>query len=281
MGITATPYLPSTSREGKLGYDVALELPGIPLFLQFKIGHKRKHFVRGKYSKLECPPSKLKRPFWKYDIDTAKTQGQFQMLLQADKLKKAQVCYLAPRFTDWSEYDEYYRSASIIKNSMCVSPGCIWDAMKRGRLTSGEHRIVYDENCAYVCSKPVELEECFSNDFYTTLRQRIEEFKRKENQPSIGLITSQIYRGLDIEGAVRLTVPFGFDASDDPSSEFAPHGGEQDRISFINRKEFIDSVDKQFDKKDKNLINQRILTHQLGSEFFRIGTLLVFATVDK
>ena len=37
--ITAVPVYPSLFDEGRLGYDVALERGGVPVFLQFKLSH--------------------------------------------------------------------------------------------------------------------------------------------------------------------------------------------------------------------------------------------------
>jgi hypothetical protein len=79
VGLKPTPFLPSLLQEKKLGFDVQFKGPGTFLFLQFKLGQRLQRFVR-KNSAQAIP--NLNRPFWRFKIDTAEEEGQFETLLR-------------------------------------------------------------------------------------------------------------------------------------------------------------------------------------------------------
>jgi hypothetical protein len=74
VGLRTTPFLPSLISEGKLGFDVKFDRPGKALLLQFKLGEalQRLHWK----AKAQPPPA-LGRPFWRFNVDTAELNGQF------------------------------------------------------------------------------------------------------------------------------------------------------------------------------------------------------------
>ena len=153
---STTPYLPNLVQEGKVGFDAALKSRGIPILLQFKLGESPSRLVKGRV--FGADPKINKKKFWRYGLDPYKANGQFQILLGSEA-GGAVVCYVAPYFTDWTEYVEYFETNSIIKNSMCVAPSCILDALDRNVLGGDKHLVVYDKNYAYARSKYLNLQE--------------------------------------------------------------------------------------------------------------------------
>jgi hypothetical protein len=73
VGLSAVPFLPSLLQEGSLGFDVAFKLRGAPLMIQFKLGQAMRRFSPG-------PRPLLNQPFWRYHVDTAEPDGQFELL---------------------------------------------------------------------------------------------------------------------------------------------------------------------------------------------------------
>lgn len=92
IGIRAVPFLPSLIQEKDLGFDVALNRPGAALMLQFKLGQSLKRFYRKDPA---LPVPELERPFWRFSINTAEPDGQFETLLKAEQ-DGAEVYYACP-----------------------------------------------------------------------------------------------------------------------------------------------------------------------------------------
>jgi hypothetical protein len=97
VGLRPTPFLPSLLQEAKLGFDVAFNRPGAALLLQFKLGKVVQHFRRTDCSK---PAPALEKPFWRFDLNTAETDGQYDLLINSEQAG-AEVYYVAPRFSYW------------------------------------------------------------------------------------------------------------------------------------------------------------------------------------
>lgn len=76
-GIRAVPFLPSLIQEKKLGFDVKFDRPGTALMLQFKLGQSLSRFHN---SSPVSPRPILDRPFWRFSINTAEPDGQFETL---------------------------------------------------------------------------------------------------------------------------------------------------------------------------------------------------------
>jgi hypothetical protein len=82
VGLRTTPFLPSLLQEKKLAFDVAFDRPGAPLLLQFKLGVALQRLKRQDPTK---PSPVLGRPFWRFNVDTAEPNGQFDLLLKAEQ----------------------------------------------------------------------------------------------------------------------------------------------------------------------------------------------------
>ncbi|TAL32093.1 MAG: hypothetical protein EPN98_14890 [Phenylobacterium sp.] len=153
VGVTATPFLPSLIHEKVLGFDVAFDRPGAVLMLQFKLGQQMKRYR-------SVPPGKpgppVSSPFWRFHLDT--TEDQFRLLVDAEQ-RGAEAYYVAPRFSDWQEYEDAYQAGAVLDRSLMVRPSDIERELTARSQPAGRHRVVYDLTSRYICSEPIPLEE--------------------------------------------------------------------------------------------------------------------------
>jgi hypothetical protein len=168
-GIRAVPFLPSLLQEAKVGFDVAWNKPGAPLMVQFKLGLQLQRFRTRAGGGI---PQPLDRPFWRFNVDTASTGGQFMTLLGAER-KGAEVYYAAPRFSTWSDYVTAFQDKKILERSLLIRPSVINRGAQRVRHPSGIHLVVYDETNRYVCSDPVRIESQTLEEVVSHLTERL------------------------------------------------------------------------------------------------------------
>lgn len=175
VGLRSTPFLPNLLHEAKLGFDVAFDRPGAPLLLQFKLGEALQRFRRAHPT--QTPPAPLGRPFWRFNIDTAEPDGQYDMLLKAEQ-DGAEVYYVAPRFTSWDRYTLAFEGEQILAQSLLVRPSAIDGKLVAQGEPDGSHRVLYDSDTVHVCSEPGQIEEVGEQQI-TNMRVRI--LKRDEH----------------------------------------------------------------------------------------------------
>ncbi|WP_156436387.1 hypothetical protein [Bradyrhizobium pachyrhizi] len=166
QGLSATPFLPSLLHEAGLGFDVGFKRPGTPLMLQFKLGQAMRRFD-------PSPRPTLDQPFWRYRIDTAEPDGQFELLLKAEQ-DGADVFYLAPKFHDWEIYLEAFERERVLQRSLVVRPSDIRNTLDTHSVPDGKHKVVYDTGNAYLCSDPLELPSVEARDLAPKIRARLE-----------------------------------------------------------------------------------------------------------
>lgn len=168
----------------------ALSAEGAPVLLQFKLGQAMRRFVPG-------PRPSLSQPFWRYRIDTAEPDGQFELLLKAQQ-DGASVFYFAPKFHDWEIYLEAFERDQVVRRSLVVTPGAIRKTLDDNSVPDGDHRIVYDRSDAYLCSDPLELDTLDPTELSDRVRAHID----GERLP-IGEILRRVYRGFSRRREVR------------------------------------------------------------------------------
>lgn len=190
VGLRATPFLPNLLHEAELGFDAGFDRPGAPLLLQFKLGQAMKRFVPG-------PGPDLDRPYWRFRIDTAEPDGQYELLLKAEQ-DGAETYYVAPKFHDWGAYLEAYSDGMVIDSSLLIKPSRIRLVLNGNGVADGLHKIVYDHGRAYVCSNPLALAVDRSRDFAKRLRNRIE-----EDDVSLGQSMRRVFTGFSERVVVR------------------------------------------------------------------------------
>jgi hypothetical protein len=155
VGLRPTPFLPSLLDEARLGFDVRFDRSGTLLLLQFKLGVALQRFRRSDSSTL--PPISDK-PFWRFNVDTAEPEGQYDLLFKAEQ-DGNEVFYVAPRFTSWNDYSSAFENGEVLERSVLIRPSEIDSKLGANGEPDGMHRVVYDGSRVYVCSKPLEVDE--------------------------------------------------------------------------------------------------------------------------
>jgi hypothetical protein len=138
------PVFPSLLEEGKVGYDVAI--PGLPLFLQFKLSD---HMVRG--TALEA--TLLGVPYYRMHLRPRCHSKQHELLRQLESKGNA-VYYVAPEFHTPSDLNQAYDTSTVIDRST------FWRPIDIGLLPDDDdHYIAFQrrQSVGYFCSEPREI----------------------------------------------------------------------------------------------------------------------------
>lgn len=193
-GLSVTPFLPSLLHEAELGFDVGFNRPGRPLLLQFKLGQAMQRFR-------PAPRPLLEDRFWRFKIDTAEPDGQFELLLKAEQ-DGAQVIYVAPKFHDWEVYLRNYEAGRVLSRSLLVAPSAIRNALAASGQPDGYHHIVYDRVRAYACSEPMELEVLSRASLADTVAREI-----REGGETLGESLRRVHAGFGRRKMIRRIDP--------------------------------------------------------------------------
>ena len=148
--LTAAPVFPSLYQEGQAGggYDVMLQRPGIPLFLQFKLSHC---MVRSNAQ--EVKDEIFLPPFYRMHLRPSRHSDQHEMLLDLESAGN-EVYYSAPAFHTPEEFNEAYLLHQVRARSLWIRPSQI------GSLPDDEdHHLAFTLGATpHFCSKPRVLE---------------------------------------------------------------------------------------------------------------------------
>jgi hypothetical protein len=164
--ITAAPLFPSLIEEGKAGggYDVKLDMPAVPLYLQFK---RADCMIRNNAREIQKDKLTLSLPFYRFKITESDKSDQHELLLALDD-GKSFVFYAAPRFHELTEINEAWNDNAVATRSIFVAPSRI------GRLDMQPHYVAYDERRAWLYSDPHPVEFLNSDNLIEQLLRRLE-----------------------------------------------------------------------------------------------------------
>ena len=113
--IDVAPHFPSLVEEGKVGFDVEVGFPGIPIYLQFKLSDY-----------LTRRPAKYwdyyHEPYFRFDI-TPLTVSQQHNLLKDLADSGEEVFYVSPLFWKTTQFNEAFRDSHIAARSMWLPLG--------------------------------------------------------------------------------------------------------------------------------------------------------------
>lgn len=165
--LTAAPVFPSLYQEGQAGggYDVMLQRPGIPLFLQFKLSHC---MVRN--SAQEVKDGIFLPPFYRMYLRPSRHSDQHEMLLDLENAGN-EVYYSAPAFHTPEEFNEAYLLHQVQARSLWMRPSQI------GVLPDdGDHHVAFALGApTYLYSKPRALDtRADSEGFNSVVAQAFE-----------------------------------------------------------------------------------------------------------
>ncbi|GAG33997.1 unnamed protein product, partial [marine sediment metagenome] len=119
--LTAAPLFPSLYQEGQQGggFDLKLERPGIPLFLQFKLSD-----CMVRKSAKEIKNGDFSAPCYRMHIRPARHSQQHEMLLDLEN-RRNEVYYCAPAFHSPEELNDAYLNHLVRDKSLWLRPSVI------------------------------------------------------------------------------------------------------------------------------------------------------------
>jgi len=198
VGVRTVPFIPSLLQEKVVGFDVGFSGRGVPLLLQFKLGQSLTRFVRSDAT--HAAPI-LDRPFFRFSINTAEMDGQYETLLKA-QTDGSEVYYVAPRFADWPHYIRFFEEETVLEHSVMVTPGDIRNALVAKGSPDGHHRIVYDGTAAHVCSKATDIPDVRPATVAESILTRVH-----AKGETLRDTVRRVYAGLENRAAIRREQP--------------------------------------------------------------------------
>jgi hypothetical protein len=168
--LSAAPIFPSLIEEGRSGggYDVKLEAPGIPLFLQFK----RSDCMMLRNAREIRAGAPLGVPFYRCEITGKGDSNQHEMLIELDQAPN-HVFYAAPMFHQKGEFDAAFLSGNVRTRSFFVRPRSIGSF-----ADNGAHHLSFDGTRCIVMSEPKEIEALGAADLESVLTAQLAQDKR-------------------------------------------------------------------------------------------------------
>jgi hypothetical protein len=170
LPLHAAPIFPSLIAEGQPdgGYDVALDAPGIPMFLQFK---RAECMVRNSARETAKFGAGLSLPYYRFDVTRTGKSNQHAMLLGLANNKNF-VAYAAPRFHDLEGINNAWEKGEVVARSVFVRPKAI------GKLDGRRHTVAYDGSKAFLCSEPIEISAIRGGNILERLQKMLNREKR-------------------------------------------------------------------------------------------------------
>lgn len=150
---TGAPVFPNLVQEAQLGYDVNINLPGKPLFFQFKLPELMCRGTAFELTKYHCPGITV--PFFRIALMRRDLSDQHKCLLALEQKHPNAVFYVAPFIEGIDQFNQLYNNAKVHENSIYLLPGSI------GKLPDDlAHTVAYKSGmkAAYFCSdlKPIK-----------------------------------------------------------------------------------------------------------------------------
>jgi hypothetical protein len=190
--IQGVPIFPSLYQEGQLGggYDVRLNRPGVPLFLQFKLSDRMKS--RGCR---EHGHGTLTIPCYRMSLRPSRHSDQHALLLELEG-KGNEVYYSAPAFHEPQELDAAYLNAQVRQRSMWIRPHAI------GPLPDDkDHHVSFNQPGSqwFRFSTPVELRDANTYEsFETHVRERLLHEGKRSAADSMERVAEHLVEILEI-----------------------------------------------------------------------------------
>jgi hypothetical protein len=168
-GLTIAPFFTSQVEEGRrAGFDLMLERPGIPLFIQFKLAY----FMKGNSS--EAKAGDFKPPFYRMHLRCSGETNQHALLLALERTGQ-EVLYTAPAFHLRSDLNIAYASRQVWDRSFQISPAEI------GPLDDQAHHISFQKPGPWKCYSPKSDRGGETSDSKAILRHLSNQVLRKRS----------------------------------------------------------------------------------------------------
>ena len=151
-GPTAAPVFPNLVQEAQFGYDVSVDLPGLPLFFQFKLPEL---MVRQTAREIAHHGLRdIKTPFFRMPLMRRDLSDQHKNLIQLENQFPNSVFYASTAVDSLAKFNSAYARARVHLQSVLFSPNEI------GLLPDDKaHSVSYSTTSgrAWRCSEPREV----------------------------------------------------------------------------------------------------------------------------
>jgi hypothetical protein len=197
------PVFPNLVQEALLGYDVKVDLPGLPIFFQFKLPELMVRETAREISEMNL--NGLSVPFFRMPLMRRDKSDQHAHLIQLENSFPHTVFYASPRLKSIAEFNSAYIGAKVHLQSALFSPNDI------GPLPDDQsHFVSYTKSSsiAWRCSEPKKVKaqnfETFMNSASQMLEERsrrsLEDVTRETRESILHLLPPQLRA---VEGEVR------------------------------------------------------------------------------
>ena len=162
--LRTAPMFPSLIEEGRAGggYDVKLDRPGVPLFLQFKRSECIGRTSGREHRAVLAVKGRLDVPYHRFDLMASEASDQHEMLPALDDGSN-EVFYAAPRFHRVTQLDAAWRRRLVAAETAFFAPRQI------GPVDPGLHRVAFDERRSWLCSDPKAIDALTASDLQVRL----------------------------------------------------------------------------------------------------------------
>lgn len=151
-GPKTAPIFPNLVQEAQKGFDVRIDLPGLPLFFQYKLPELMKRDTAREIATYNLAGMKV--PFFRMPLMPSGLSRQHELLINLEKKYPKTVLYASPRMQDRRAFNVAYANGVVHRKSIFFSPKDI------GYLPNPRaHSIAYRDGLSYawLCSEPKEI----------------------------------------------------------------------------------------------------------------------------
>jgi len=225
-GPTSAPVFPNLVQEAKLGYDVKIELPGLPLFFQFKLPELMVRDTAREIAHFGL--SGLSTPFFRMPLMRRDVSDQHIHLIRLEAKFPNAVYYASPTCDSAAAFNKAYCLTQVHTQSVLISPNAI------GPLPDDRSHVVSyasGSSTAWRCSEPKEVKAL---DFDVITKVVIEQLAQRSDsslEETVGQIREDVWSLLPqelraAEDSLRRRI-----RSRPQTADAAP--GDEDRLHFV------------------------------------------------
>lgn len=146
------PVFPNLVQEAQLGYDVHIDLPGCPLFFQYKLPEL---MVRNSAAEIsQHALAGIHVPFFRMPLMRRDLSDQHRLLIRLERRFPNAVFYATPGMANNHSFNAAYNAARVHQRSVFFSPRNI------GRLPDDKQHVIAYRNGlshAWLCSDPRKI----------------------------------------------------------------------------------------------------------------------------
>jgi hypothetical protein len=183
--VLPVPRFPSQLEEGQEGggFDVNIDVPGMPLFLQFKVSERMERASAKEWERFG-------QQYYRFKLHARRHSDQHQMLLDLEAQGNL-VYYAAPTFHRAENLNEAFRDRAVFNRTVFVRP------MDLGPLPDdNEHCVAFlpGAHTGQMCSEPRTIRiAAEGKDFREDLQRQRERSKRRRiNRDTLNSLASEM-----------------------------------------------------------------------------------------